>query len=47
MGPRFGGKPADLPAEDLLKAGSPKQEKEELETIEYPAEEINPDEIPF
>jgi len=47
LGPRFGGKPADLPAEDLLKAESPKQEKEELETIEYPAEEINPDEIPF
>ena len=47
LGPRFGGKPADLPAEDLLKAESPKEEKEELETIEYPAEEINPDEIPF
>ncbi len=45
LGPRgFAGKPTDLPAEDLSKAGSP---KEELETIEYPAEEINPDEIPF
>src|SRR3989344_4310142 len=45
--PRFGGKPADLPAEPSAQAGNPKKEKEELETIEYPAEEINPDEIPF
>lgn len=47
LGPRFaggGGKPAELPAESPadIQAG-----KENLETIEYPAEEINPDEIPF
>ncbi|MDP3762460.1 MAG: single-stranded DNA-binding protein [bacterium] len=46
LGPRGAplGKPADLPAESpsVNQAG-----KEDLETIEYPAEEINPDEIPF
>ena len=41
---RTGGSASDLPAQ----AGKPSAEKtEELETIEYPEEEINPEEIPF
>jgi single-strand DNA-binding protein len=36
-----GAKPGDGSAED------PKEAKEALETIEYPAEEINPEDIPF
>ena len=41
---RTGGGAADLSAQ----AGKPAAEKtEELETIEYPEEEINPEEIPF
>jgi len=45
MGPKGDWKPADSPAGEAVapaKAGSP---KEELETIEYPSDEINPDEI--
>ena len=58
LGPRggAGGKPADLPAEGSPQAGSPTDnqagreetaEPEAIDTIEYPSEDINPDEIPF
>ncbi|OGF93282.1 hypothetical protein A3G54_00860 [Candidatus Giovannonibacteria bacterium RIFCSPLOWO2_12_FULL_44_15] len=53
MGPRTGyGDPGNSPASpSASQSGSDSQAgkagKEELETIEYPSDEINPDEIPF
>lgn len=41
FGPRTGGQ---APSADTSK---PKAKKEELDTIEYPDDEINPDDIPF
>src|SRR3989344_4771029 len=50
MGPRRDWKPTDLPADSSAKAGNPpktgkgkKETKEEIDTIEYPGDDINPD----
>ena len=48
LGPRGAGKPVESPSD--IQAGPPQSKGlggEELDTIEYPAEDINPDEIPF
>lgn len=42
FGPRAGGSGADGGSKN-----APAPDKEELKTIEYPSEEINPDDIPF
>ncbi|OGF51486.1 hypothetical protein A3I27_03860 [Candidatus Giovannonibacteria bacterium RIFCSPLOWO2_02_FULL_43_11b] len=49
MGPRGDWKPADPPAGEAgasAKEGG-QSKKEDIETIEYPSDDINPDEIPF
>ena|SRR3989344_7787445 len=47
FGPR-GGNPGGAPSANVNKeSGSSAQKKEELETIEYPEEDINPEDIPF
>jgi single-strand DNA-binding protein len=44
LGPRLA--KSDAPMEEP-QANAKKPEKEEIDTIEYPAEDINPDDIPF
>jgi single-strand DNA-binding protein len=48
FGPRGAGAPSTgAPAAAPAAAAAPKDNKEALDTIEYPDEEINPDDIPF
>lgn len=49
MGPKGDWKPDASPAENSPKANNQagKAGKDDVETIEYPSDEINPDEIPF
>lgn len=45
---QFGPRPAGAPSAQATNESKPKQgKKEELETIDYPQEDINPDDIPF
>lgn len=48
FGPRGGGRPA-ADTSGVSSTGKPSSagEKEEIDTIEYPKDEINPDDIPF
>ena len=46
FGPKGGNSGASIPSTGSLKAADTK-EKEEIDTIEYPEEDINPEDIPF
>lgn len=47
FGPRAGGSPAATGSEGTMPATSAPTGKENVQTIEYPAEDINPEDIPF
>ncbi len=47
FGPRGGGEGVGAPKASSSKDGGAKKSPEPMDTIEYPAEEINPEDIPF